>query len=250
MLADQHNKDKTIFSLERKLAGYCRALSRRGYEKVPPADAFAEWDRMQSELEILKKQIANGELVTPDPPSVMMQLRTNEGLVTTREPMVELTKGLNKVNAELEATIESRRLLAAAYEETTQELNEADLRSLEQIRIIRQLREQLVLLGSPAYDIDNEIAKLSKELDVLEQEEGSEHPSHEALVRQLDRIMSIRDELEGDAQNAFGPGSTSQAPRPGSLARPQRTASSSRTRLRPPARGGRIFSRQSRGRIL
>ena len=86
---------------------------------MPPADAFTEWDRMRSELEILKKQIANGELVAPDLPSTMMQLRTNEGVVITREPLVELTKGLNKVNAELEATIESRRLLVAAYEETT-----------------------------------------------------------------------------------------------------------------------------------
>ena len=68
-------------------------------------DVVAEWDRMRSELEILKKQIANGELVAPDPPSTMMQLQTNEGLVTTREPLVELTEGLNKVNAELEATL-------------------------------------------------------------------------------------------------------------------------------------------------
>ena len=69
LLADQHGKDENIYSLERKLAGYRHALSRRGYRKVPPADAFAEWDRMRSELEILKKQIANGELVAPDPPS-------------------------------------------------------------------------------------------------------------------------------------------------------------------------------------
>ena len=124
------------------------------------------------------------------------------------------------------------------------------MRSLEQTRIIRQMREQLVLLGSPAYDIDNEIAKLSEELDVLEQEESSEHPSHEALVGRLDRLMSIRDELEDDAQNASGPGSASQAPQPRAPARPQRTSTSSRTRLRPPARGERISSRQYRGRIL
>ena len=68
------------------------------------------------------------------------------------------------------------------------------------------------MLGSPAYDIDNEIAKLSKELDILDQEEGSERPSHEALVGRLDRMMSIRDELESDAQISSGPGSTSHAP--------------------------------------
>ena len=113
--------------------------------------------------------------------------------------------------------------MGVAYEETTQEFNKVNLRSLEQTRIIRQIREQLVLLGSPAYDIDNEIAKFSKELDVLEQEEGSEHPSHEALVGRLDRIMSIRDELEGVTQIASGPGSTSHAPQPGSSARTRRS---------------------------
>ena len=108
------------------------------------------------------------------------------------------------------------------------------------------MREKLVLLGNPAYDIDNEIAKLSKELDVLDQEDGSEHPSHEALVGQLDRMMSIRDELESDAQIASGPGSTSSAPQPGSSARTHQSG----IRHRPPERGGRTSSRQSRGRIF
>ena len=59
LLADQHDKDETVFSLGSKLAGYRHALSKRDYEKVPPAEAFAEWDMMRSELEILKKINSN-----------------------------------------------------------------------------------------------------------------------------------------------------------------------------------------------
>ena len=135
--------------------------------------------------------------------------------------VIELTRELAEVREELRAAVEMRTKLriecdaAIASSETLRTSNHAlsvriseEVQKFEtQARVMVEMQKKLRVLGCVDFDLDEEIAKVTQECDVIEREEGTGSSNYKLRIKHLDRLINIKHQM-----SSSGPGSTSRPP--------------------------------------